>query len=293
MRLDQLAPAAARLDGGHGMGHVVMTKAADYAVQQAANAGASWVSVRNSSHCGTLSYMGRRIAQSGMIGIVFTHVDPMVVPFGASQSFCGTNPICIAAPGAEDRVLCLDMATSVTPWNSIENAAIEGVPIPAGWAVDADGNETQDPKKVVAINPMAGYKGSGLGLMIDVLCAMLSDSPFGPDIPKMYGDLSEHRRLGGLVGAIDITRFVKLDRFHQRIDDILERWGGLRPAKPGGRVLYPGEPEEINRQQRLAEGLPLGLHLIEDFNQIADKMGVDRLRLLPQDQPQTSSNAIG
>lgn len=293
MHLERLAPAAARLDGGHGIGHVVMTKAADDAVEQAAESGASWVSVCNSSHCGTLSYMGRRIVQAGMIGVVFTHVDPMVVPFGASQPFCGTNPICLAAPGSGGRVLCLDMATSVTPWNSIENAATEGVPIPAGWAVDLDGNETLDPKQVVGLNPMAGYKGSGLGLMIDVLCSMLSDSPFGPDIPKMYGNLGEHRRLGGLVGAIDIRRFVPLDRFQQRIDDMLERWGALRPAKPGGRVLYPGEPGEINRQHRLAEGLPLGLQLIEDFNQIAKKMGVDKLRLLPQDQPQTRTKATG
>src|SRR5690606_188410 len=147
-------------------------RAADHAIEQAGSAGASWVSVCNSSHCGTLSYMGRRIARSGMIGIVFTHVDPMVVPFGASEPFCGTNPICIAAPGRGGRVLCLDMAPSVAPWTGIENAAIEGVPIPAGWAIDEDGNETLDPTHVRAINPMAGHKGSGLGLMIDVLCSM-------------------------------------------------------------------------------------------------------------------------
>ena len=279
MTLKRLGPAAARLDGGHGIGHVVMTRAADHAVEQAGSAGASWVSVCNSSHCGTLSYMGRRIARSGMIGIAFTHVDPMVVPFAASQPFCGTNPICITAPARGGRVLCLDMATSVTPWNSIENAAIEGVPIPAGWAVDEDGHETLDPTLVRAINPMAGYKGSGLGLMIDVLCSMLSDSPYGPDIPKMYGDLSEHRRLGGLVGAIDIASFVPLDRFQQRIDELLARWGALRPAEPGGRVLYPGEPEEISRAQRLAEGIPLGLQVIEQFNAIAERLEIEPLRL--------------
>ena len=278
--VEQLAPAAARLDGGHGMGHVVMSQAAGHAIEQAGLAGASWVSVCNSSHCGTLSYMGRRIAKAGMIGIVFTHVDPMVVPFGASEPFCGTNPICIAAPGRDGRVLCLDMASSVTPWNSIENAATEGVPIPAGWAIDKDGNETLDPNQVRAINPMAGYKGSGLGLLIDVLCSMLSDSPYGPDIPKMYSDLSEHRRLGGLVGAINIASFVGLDRFQQRIDQMLDRWVGLRPSTPGGRVLYPGEPEEINRTQRLREGIPLGLQLIEQFNEIAQHLHVDPLQLM-------------
>lgn len=275
-----LGPAAARVDGNHGMGHVVMTRAAEHAVEQAKSAGASWVSVCNSSHCGTLSYFGHKIAEAGMIGFAFTHVDPMVVPFGSTEAFCGTNPICITAPGREGKVLCLDMATSVTPWNSIENAAIEGVGIPAGWAVDESGNETLDPNQVRAINPMAGYKGSGLGLMIDVLCAMLSDSPYGPDIPKMYGDLSQHRRLGGLVGAINIESFVGLDRFQHRISEMLQRWGALNPSQDGERVLYPGEPEEINRKQRLDQGIPLGLQLIDQFNEIAARMQVRPLRLL-------------
>jgi ureidoglycolate dehydrogenase (NAD+) len=279
MNLKSLAPAAARLDGGHGMGHVVMASAAGHAIEKAKAAGACWVSVCNSSHCGTLSYSIRKIAEAGMIGIGFTHVDPMVVPFGASEPFCGTNPICITAPGRDGRVLCLDMATSVTPWNSIENAATEGVPIPAGWAMDEHGNETLDPKQVRAIYPMAGYKGSGLGLMIDVLCSMLSDSPYGPDIPKMYGDLSKHRQLGGLVGAIQIASFIELSRFQQRIDEMLHRWSALRPATPDGRVLYPGEPEEINRQQRMANGIPLGLQLIEAFDEIALRLGIEKLHL--------------
>ena len=108
------------------------------------------------------------------------------------------------------------MATSKVPWNTVANAAMEQVPIKSGWAVDAVGNETTDAQKVASLYPVGKYKGSGLGLLIDVLCSMLSNSPFGPNIPKMYGDPSEARRLGGLVGAIDIERFVSLRVFHER-----------------------------------------------------------------------------
>ena len=280
-----LGPAAARVDGDHGLGQLAMHRAAQAAVQLAKEAGAAWTSVCNSSHCGALAYYGLEIADAGMIGLVFTHVDPMVVPYGAKTAFCGTNPICITAPraprGAEDRptgALCLDMATSKAPWNAVANAAHEAVPIPRGWAVDAHGDETTDPNRVAAMLPVGDYKGSGLGLMIDVLCAMLSGAPYGPDIPKMYSDdLSQRRRLGGLIGAIDIGRFVPLAGFHARVAQLIERFGALPPREPGGRVLFPGEPELRQRERRLREGIPLGIHTLAELDQAAAAFGLDPL----------------
>ena len=229
-----------------------------------------------------MAHYGLKIADAGMIGFVFTHVDPMVLPFGSRQSFCGTNPICITAPRASGRAanrnggaLCLDMATSKVPWNTVANAAIERVPIQCGWAVDAEGNETTEAASVTSLYPMGGYKGSGLGLMIDVLCAMLSGAPFGPDIPKMYGDLSQPRQLGGLVGALDISRFVPLDQFHARVAELIERWGALPASEPGGRVLFPGEPELITRETRLRDGIPLGLRTLEEFKKLAAANGLE------------------
>jgi ureidoglycolate dehydrogenase (NAD+) len=265
----QLAPATSVVDGGNGLGQLVMWQAADEAVRLAGQAGAGWAVVRNSSHCGALSYYGLRIADAGMIGLVFTHVDSLVVPHGSSESFCGTNPICITAPGADGKALCLDMATSITPWNTVRNAATEGVSIPAGWAIDAAGRETTDPNQAAAVHPFGQHKGSGLGVVIDVLCAMLSESPYGPDIPRMYGDLSQRRALGGLVGAIDVSRFIPVDAFRQRVAQMMGCVGSLTPSHPDGRVLYPGEPEMICREERLANGIPVGLGVIDELNRCA------------------------
>jgi ureidoglycolate dehydrogenase (NAD+) len=277
-----LGPTSARIDGDHGLGQLAMCRAAQTAIELARGSGAAWVAVCNSSHCGALAYYGLKIADAGMIGLVFTHVDPMVVPYGAKKAFCGTNPICITAPRAPaganhcaTGAICLDMATSKAPWNAVANAAREGVSIPAGWAVDAGGNETTDPNRVAAMMPLGEYKGSGLGIMIDVLCSMLSDAPFGPNIPTMYSnDLSEHRRLGGMVAAIDIARFVPLDRFHARAADLVARLGALPPAKPGGEILFPGEPELRERLRRLSEGIPVGIHTLESLNRLAASLGL-------------------
>jgi ureidoglycolate dehydrogenase (NAD+) len=286
IRLETLAPAAARVHGDHGLGHLVMDHATDAAIELARSSGAGWVSVRESSHCGALALYGLRIADAGMIGLVFTHVDPMVLPFGASKPFSGTNPLCITAPrapsGADDLAtgaLCIDMATSKVPWNTVANAAMEGMPIPHGWAVDAQGRDTTEPDRVAALYPLAEYKGSGVGLLIDVLCAMLSDSPYGLDIPVMYGDLTQPRHLGGLVGAIDIGRFVPVERFHARVSELMKRWCALPPTQPDGQVLYPGQPELLMREQRLREGIPLGLRLLREFDALAVAYGVENVLL--------------
>ncbi len=280
IRTEVLGKAAARVDGDRGLGQLVMNQATQVSIDLASNSGAGWVAVSNSSHCGALAFYGQQIADAGMIGLVFTHVDPMVLPHGAKQPFCGTNPICITAPrakhGAGDRqtgALCLDMATSKVPWNTVANAAIEGVPIEHGWAVDAEGNDTTKADRVAALYPFGSYKGSGLGLMIDVLCSMLSDAPFGPDIPKMYGDMTQPRELGGMVGAIDIGRFVPLSQFHARVTQLIERWVVLPTSESDGRVFYPGEPELIERERRLREGIPVGLQMLDEFDKLAGIYG--------------------
>ncbi|NLE37741.1 MAG: Ldh family oxidoreductase [Pirellulaceae bacterium] len=276
--VEKLSESCGRVHGDDGLGQLVMQRATMEAVCLAAKSGAGWVSVARSSHCGAMAYYGLEIADAGMIGFVFSHVDSMVLPFGSRKAFCGTNPICITAPRADggagqlhSGALCLDMATSKVPWNTIANAAIEGVPIEQGWAVDSEGRDTIDAAEVASLYPFGEYKGSGLGLMIDVLCATLSDAPLGPDIPKMYGDMTEPRQLGGMVGALDIGRFVPLRRFHQRIDDLVRRWTALPPSMPEQPVLFPGQPELLERESRLRDGIPLGLNLLRELEELAEK----------------------
>ena len=225
-------------------------------------AGSAWVAVANSSHCGALAYYGLRIAEAGMIGLVFSHVDTMVLPHGSKEPFCGTNPLCITAPCAaaapvigRPGALCLDMATSKVPWNTVANAATEGVPIEADWAVDADGNGTTDAGAVASLHPFGAYKGSGLGLLIDVLSAMLSDSPFGPDIPKMYGDLSR---------APATRRTGRGDRHRPlRAARAVSRPGGRHhPALGHADAVGAGRPGALSRRAGVdpARAPPSGRH---------------------------------
>lgn len=282
IQFERRAASLGIVDGDHGLGHLVMCRAASEAAAIAEETGAGWVSVRNSSHCGALAPLGLRLAERGMVGFVFTHVDPMVLPYGAIEPFCGTNPICITAPGSGGKTLCLDMSTSIVPWNVVANAQSEAVAIPRGWAVNEKGCDTTEPREVKALYPFGEYKGSGLGIMIDMLCAMFSGAPFGPDIPKMYGDMREHRRLGGLIGAINISAFTPLPAFSERVAQMASRLGQLKPVPNSDRVRYPGEPELETKMGRQVEGIPVGVQVFAELNAIASAVNVSRLESIPE-----------
>jgi ureidoglycolate dehydrogenase (NAD+) len=268
------APALARVDGDHGMGQLAMQRATTEAISLAHEAGAGWVAVENSTHCGALAFYGLQIAKAGMLGIAFTHSDSMVVPYGAKHAFCGTNPLCLAVPGEKENDLCLDMATSIVPWNTISNAAIEGVSIPDEWAVDAEGEPTTNPKDVRGVRAFGEHKGSGLGLMIDIFCSFLLGTPYGPHIAPMYGDPSAKRLLGGLVGAIDISRFRAPEQFRAMVAALIAEWNAQARVHPDEPVLYPDQPEQITRRERLAHGIPVGVHLLELFSKISGELDV-------------------
>ena len=274
IEVNKRAAALASVDGGHGMGQLAMHRATSEAIALAREAGTGWVAVENSTHCGALAFYGLQIARAGMIGIVFTHSDSMVVPHGAMHAFCGTNPICLVAPGENGEDLCLDMATSIVPWNTISNAAIENVSIPDSWAVDGEGIATTNPKAVRGVHAFGAHKGSGLGLMVDVFCSFLIGTPYGTHIAAMYGDPSKQRLLGGLVGAIDIEKFRPAAQFRAGIAHLIQEWTTQLRRNPNESVLYPGQPELVARKQRLAEGIPLGVNVLKLFGDLSHELDV-------------------
>jgi ureidoglycolate dehydrogenase (NAD+) len=276
MRIAKSKAATAVLDGGHGLGQLVNRRAVEIAIQRSEKYGAGWVALTNSSHCGALAYFGHQLAQAGKIGFVFSHVDPMVLPHGAKQPFHGTNPLCIAVAGARSELFCLDIATSIVPWNFVENARIEGRRIQPDLAVDEAGKPTTDPGAVHALYPFGAHRGSGLGLAIDLLCSMLGGSPFGPHIPMMYGDLTQPRQLGGLVGALDIAAFTSLPQFKKRVSQFMEEVRALPPMGTSP-VMVPDDAEKQRTTERKRIGIPLSPAVLDQLQTLGAEAGLKPL----------------
>lgn len=234
------------------------------------------VGISESTHCGAIGVYSRKAANMGLIGIAFTHSDALVVPFGGTQRFLGTNPISIAFPRKDALPICLDMATSAATWNRVMDARRESQRLPEKVAVDSESNFTIDPQATVALFPLGGdeygYKGYGLALMIDILCGPLSGMPFGPHIPVMYGDLTQHRHLGSLMMAIDPVRFAGGETFAEttlRVTDTIKQQPGT--------ILFPGEPEYLCEVQRRETGIPIEPELFKEMNVWSELLGVPSL----------------
>ena len=250
-------PCTGVFDGDNGSGHVMAILAMDEAIAMAKENGAAVVGIKRLGHSGDLSYYVRKAANAGLIGISMCQSDPMVVPYGGTERYYGTNPIGFAAPGKGDDLIIFDMGTTVGVWGRILHARSKNEAIPEGWAVDADGAPTTDPFKVNALLPIAGAKGYGLGMMIDILSGVLVGAPSGKHVSSMYHDLTAGRELGQLHIVIDPARFVGAEAFTAAISQNISEINNMVPATGNDKVLVPGQSSARRVQQYREKGIEI------------------------------------
>jgi ureidoglycolate dehydrogenase (NAD+) len=272
--VERTGAATAMVEGDAGMGQLVAVRAMQEAIALARASGVGAVGAKNSSHCGAMAHFVEMAVKEGMIGIAFTHTDPIMAPTGMKRNFLGSNPIAFAAPGGSEPPLVVDMATTNVSLGKVIVAKQEGKRIPPDWGVDADGRPTSDPNKVTGLTPMAGAKGYALAAMVEVLCAQLMGVPFGTHVTKMYGELEKPRNLGHFMLAIDIARFTDPATFRSQIDLLIRETHAEPPVDPARPPLAPGEPERLTAEKRRRTGVPLGDGVLADLNKLAAELDV-------------------
>ncbi|WP_245003396.1 Ldh family oxidoreductase [Bradyrhizobium liaoningense] len=261
--------AVALIDAQRAPGAVGMNIAARTASDLADSHGIGWCAVRSISHAGAIGYYAHQVARARKIAIVMTASKPLMIYHGSRAEGVSTNPISIAAPGSNpDRPLLLDMSTAAVALGKIMAARDADQSIPAGWAVDANGQETIDPHKAKAVLPMAGPKGAGLSLMIEVLTSVLATNPLIAVALTAGGDPG----VNGVVVALDPTAFG--EGFTPEIDRLCAAIKSLPPADGLGDVYLPGERgfEEMERRSR--SGIPLVRGTLSRLVTLAAKLQV-------------------
>lgn len=198
-----------------------------------------------------------------------------MVSHGGQRAYLGTNPVCIAVPSAEGEPVCVDMATSIIPLNRVMNARRDGVGLPPGAAVDDAGQPTTNADAARALMPAAGHKGYALAFLIDLLCGPLNGMPFGPHIPKMYGDVSARRELGALMIALDPARFGGGDMLAQTAAAMAREVRQQPAAAADGEVMAPGDPEVRSAAERAVEGIPVEAGLQQQVREWPQRLGLD------------------
>ena len=275
-RFERTAAAAGLVHGDNAQGALPTYLAAEQACHLAAAAGVGAVGVRDSSHFGPAGAYAIRIAERGMIGLVFGNSDAFVRLHEGAARFHGTNPIAMAAPVPGSDPWLFDMATSAIPFNRVRLYASTGQLLPDGVASDAAGRDIQTPDAVEMLAPLGGafgYKGAGLAGMAEILAAVLTGGGLSPDLLPMGGpDFATPRGLGAFVIALDPRAFAGADAIARS----MARYLMLLRASPtveGGRVMAPGDREWAERDRRRQAGIPLDPDTATAFRQLATETG--------------------
>ena len=204
------------------MGHLVMTYAANLAVELARESGIGWVGVRRSNHAGAAGVYAEMPVAHDMVGIyAAVSTANHMAPWGGAEPLMGTNPIAFGIPAGQEAPVVLDIATSVASFGTIRQRVISGEPMPDGWMVNSKtGQPINDPKNVEdgVLLPIGGYKGSGLALIIGLLAGVLNSAAFGRDVIDFTQPGTEETNTGQFMVAIDVTRFMPPETFKSEMD---------------------------------------------------------------------------
>lgn len=237
-------PGAVRVDAKFGFAQSAFRAGFDAAVQAATENGVCGFSIEHAHTCTALGYFTDQLARAGFIALGATNATPRVAPPGGRNRLLGTNPIALSVPdGDGDIAFGFDFSTSAVALGKITMAAAAGEPIPLGWAVDANGEPTTDPKLALdgSLVSAGGYKGFGLGLLVEVLAAGLTGGNRSVDVPPLKATEGAHHDLGQFYVVIDPQAYDN-DAFGSLLDalkaDIAEDPG---TRLPGSTLDQPTE----------------------------------------------------
>lgn len=242
-------------DGQNGIGQWVAESCCGHAIRMARQHGLAMVTARESNHFGAAAWWAQKMSAAGQIGIVMCNASPIVPPWQGREGRLGTNPICMSVPGP----WLLDMATTTVAAGKVFKAFLNHQPeIPAGWAFDSDGVPTTDTASAYKgmLMPLGGYKGSGLAMMVEILCAVLSGGAMSTEVGGIRFR-GKTVRVSQTFLAIDIARFMPVEEFTTRLNHLITLMKST-PTAPGyDEVLVAGDPEWRIESDRRANGIPI------------------------------------
>jgi LDH2 family malate/lactate/ureidoglycolate dehydrogenase len=271
------APAVAVVEGDNAIGHLVMSKAGETAVEIARETGVAWVGARRSNHAGSGAVHACLPLAAGMVGIytVVASANHMA-PWGGSDSLLGTNPLAIAIPMVDADPVVLDMATTVVSYGTVKGHALLGTPMPEGWMVDKHtGEPLTDPKRSAdgILLPIGGYKGSGLALMLGLLAGPLNRAAFGKDCVDFNADDRTVTETGHVLIALDVARFLDPKDFTAEVARHLDDLRNSTRLPGVDRIRLPGEMRAARRRDRIADGVPIPAPLMAQLDRLAAETG--------------------
>jgi L-2-hydroxycarboxylate dehydrogenase (NAD+) len=280
IRVVQERAAMAVIDGDNGMGHLVVTRAVDLAIEKARTAGVAWVSTRYSNHAGPASLYARRPLEHDMLGLYFAVGNANhLPPWGGMDMLLSTNPISAGIPTDEEPPVVLDMATTVAAYGKVKAKAKRGEQMPAGWMIDRQGQPLLDPKRASEgfLLPIGEHKGYGLALIVGLLAGTLGGAAMGRDVVDFNADHKTVTNTGQAILVIDLAAFGDPQDFKHAVDKLVRDIRGSERLPGVDRIWLPGEQSYEKRSRHNTVGIPVSDGVMAELHALAAELGITPL----------------
>jgi uncharacterized oxidoreductase len=268
-------PTSAMWDAGAAIGFVAGTKAMDVAIQKARKYQIGSVGYMGTGHLGALYYYTMQAVNEDLIGIVLQRgAAHRVAPYGGVEGRLGTNPFAIGIPAGEERPLFLDMATNAVATGHFLTMRIRGQPVPDGWIISREGqwvheydNAAVDDGQIAPVS-FGGvtneYKGYGIKVILEALCGAIG-----------VGCSLDEKGFGCLFMAIDPSGYCDIQDFKARVDSMIRHIKSSSKRGEFKEILMPGEPELLEKEKRLQEGIYIDDIFWNSIVKKVDELGMD------------------
>jgi len=241
IKIKKVSQSISHIDANNSIGFVAADIAIKTSIKNANKTGIGMVAVKNSGHYGLSGYYAEQAVKKNLITMIYTNAPPAVAPHGALKSLFGTNPICFGTPTGSKIPFILDTSISMINRGKIRVAARNNQKIPEGVALDKFGKTTTDAKKALegVQLPIAGFRGSGLAWMVDILSGVLTGGNHAGKVKDPFDDFSGPQNIGHLFITFKTNLFVK--NFNNRIKDNIKIIKKLPKIKGIKEIMYPGQ----------------------------------------------------
>lgn len=249
IRCEQTAGNILRYDADGALGQVAGNRAMTDCIRIARESGSAFAAIRHAFHFGMMGWYTRRAAREGCLAFVCTNASAQMAAWGGLDRVLGTNPFAVAFPTTGEDAFSLDISTAAAARGKIRLAAREGRELPPGWAMDAQGLDTTNPERALegTVLPMAGHKGFGLAMTVDLLSAVLTGADLSYEASNMF-EGREETNTGCFMAVLDLNRFVPREEYDRRVGDWVGRIRASRPRPGCGGVHIPGDT--LNEAER-------------------------------------------
>jgi L-2-hydroxycarboxylate dehydrogenase (NAD+) len=269
IKIKKISNSISFIDANNSIGFVAADTAIKTLIKNTKKTGIGLVGVKNSGHYGLSGYYVEQAVKKNLMVWCFTNAPPAIAPFGAKKTLFGTNPICFGTPSGGKVPFILDSSVSMINRGIIRVAARLGKKIPAGVALDKNGNPTTDAKKALkgVQLPIAGFRGSGLAWMVDILSGVITGAAHGGKVRDPFDDFRGPQNVGHLFLAIKPNIFIGKN-YIKRIKENIRIIKKLPRAKGFASISYPGE----NKAKRFSKNSKKKINLPKEIKKDLEKL---------------------